>query len=328
MAARASPRNCNFPQENIPLSAVKPMKGVMTEPEYCTFQSTSAEIPSTTLIEDDFWGYLNFVPAVDLSLGFPTSGSVYGDISADDCNVNSTPEGVKDWMSPDEETLSHLETAIPTTLKRFPAEMKETPRKNNPETLPLRDFNPSISACVGSTKKTLTEVPEAKCDCQGNWHPRHGEGFIHEIENSDFSTSRLLRARNHVLSPLKLNADPVSGPTTFFLATDDEPIIDWHKEDRTDCPVASHRRSPRRVPFYTGLPEKIKRYYLTKEEQSATEGLIGSSQGKLAAMDEKFSSYSPESKLDTRASSSRLGDGSSHHLQYLDEYHTTLRQQL
>lgn len=184
MAALPSPRSRNFPQENVPLSAVKPIKGVMTEPAYCTFQSTAAEIPSTTLIEDDFWGYLNFVLDVDLSLEFPTSPSVYRNISTDDCNVNSKPARVKDWMSPDEETLSYLETAVSTTSKRIPAEMKETLRKENSNTLPLRNFHPSISVSESSAQKNVPEVPDAKCYCQGNWHTRHGEEFTCEIENS------------------------------------------------------------------------------------------------------------------------------------------------
>ncbi|KAH7117506.1 hypothetical protein EDB81DRAFT_818672 [Dactylonectria macrodidyma] len=306
--ALPSPRSRNLLRENVPLSAVKPMKGVMPEPEYCTFQSTDAEIPSTTLIEDDFWGYLNFVPAVDLSLEFPTSASVYSNISTDDGNVNSKPARVEDWMSSDEETLSHLETAVSTTLKRFPAEMKETLRKEISNALPLRNFHPSITASISSAQKNVTEVPEAKCYCQGNWHPRHGEGFTHKIENSDVSTSRILRARNRLLPPLKLNMGSVSGPTTFFLATDEEPIVDLHKEDHSDCPAASYSGLSPRVSFYTHLPEKIKRHYLTKEEQLAVQGLIGLSYGKPAAMDEKLSSFNPNRQPKTRAPF-RFGDG-------------------
>lgn len=67
----------------------------------------------------------------------------------------------------------------------------------------------------------------------------------------------------------------VSGPTTFFLATDEEPIVDLHKEDHSDCPAASHSGLLRRVSFYAHLPEKVKRHYLTKEEQLAVQGLIG-----------------------------------------------------
>ncbi|KAH7006755.1 hypothetical protein EDB80DRAFT_717802 [Ilyonectria destructans] len=303
MAALPSPRSRNFPQENVPLSAVKPMTGVMTEPAYCTFQSTAAEIPSTTLIEDDFWGYLNFVPAVDLSLEFPTSASVYSNISTDDCNVNSKPARVKDWVSPDEETLSHLETAVSTTSKRIPAEMKETLRKENSNTLPLRNFHPRISASESSAQKNVPEVPDAKCSCQGNWHARH---FTREIENSDVSTSRILRARKRLLSPLKLNMGSVSGPTTFFLATDEEPIVDLHKEDHSDCPAASHSGLSRPVSFYAHLPEKFKRHYLTKEEQLAVQGLIGLSDGKLATLDEVVE-LNPNRQPKTRAPF-RLGD--------------------
>lgn len=178
MAARSSPLNSSFSRTNLPLSAVR--RRDSTELVEDASQSPSVYSMSTMVVGGDFWGDLNFEPAVDLSLKFPTSPTVYSDVLADDHDDFGSSGASSNGVSVDDDEPFHLATAVLFPSMGGPAKKKQIPHANYDKPLPLRNFNPN--ACTGNDC-TMASVPEVLETTRNHPASLQRGGFTQKCEN-------------------------------------------------------------------------------------------------------------------------------------------------
>jgi hypothetical protein len=343
MAAPPSPPTPTFPQTDLPLSAVR--RSTSNSTERVRDVSPSVNVKSFGDIRDDFWGDLNFASAVDLSLKFPTSASVYSDMPADTHSESDSSEASVDCLSINDDESFRLETAVLFPPMGYPAKRTQAPHGNYYKPLLLRNYNSDAPTADDSTKATIPQVPDTTRNRPASCRRVYAQGgessvrlcippyhksvrnFIQETYHLEtkrfqqgFSKSRLLRSRNRLLPELNLDPEPVPSPTTSFLLTDgsdDNATSGLTEGSPAGDAASSQAKSSSRASLYNRLPEKIKRRYLTHEEQLFMLGMTRLPEREAAAIDEAF--------RDATMSNSLMTGPEERHI---DNYHATLLEQV